>query len=146
VTVAVGPGGEAGIRADAQDVYWVPRPKWERVPSGVHIIDAAVDWMNPSSTSSATVSDPTTVQRIASLVNALPPSQPGVTSCPGDDGPEVTLWFLANDNKSDPLAKIVADGSGCGTVSAVVSNRRAPALSGGTTFVPKLEHLIGVGR
>jgi hypothetical protein len=144
ISVTSARGGGSAIRVDAEDIYWVPRPKWERVPAGVHIIDATIQRSNPTSTSSATVTDSATIKRIASLVNALPPDQPGVEACPGDDGPEITLWFLANDNKSDPLGKIVADGSGCGVVSAVVANRTAPALDGGYTLDPQLERILGL--
>src|SRR5580704_6569393 len=39
VAIAAAPGGGTAIRADALDVYWIPKPKWERVPAGVQQID-----------------------------------------------------------------------------------------------------------
>jgi hypothetical protein len=100
--------------------------------------------MNPPSTSSYTVAGPAKVAKVVKLVNALPPAQPWVTACPADFGPQVTLSFLANNDKTDPLAKVVADGSGCGVVSVVLSNRKAPALSDGDEFVARIEHLLGI--
>jgi hypothetical protein len=137
-------GGGTAVRIDAQDVYFVPRPKWERVPAGVDLIDVTVQRMNPSSTSSYTVSDRVKVAKVVSLVNALPPWQPGFRSCPKDVGPAVTLTFLANAGNTDPLAKVVADGSGCGVVSVVLSDRKAPPLSNGDEVVSHIQHLLGI--
>jgi hypothetical protein len=144
LSVAIVParGGGSAIRVDAEDIYWVPRPKSERVPKGVHLIDVTVQRMNPFSTSNLTVTNRAEVAKVIRLVDALPPAQPGVTACPADDGPEVTLHFLANNGKTVPLATVEADGSGCGGVSFRFTTQE-PGLSGGWTLDEQLERLLG---
>jgi hypothetical protein len=145
LSVAIVParGGGAAVRVDAEDIYWVPRPKLERVPAGVRLIDVSVQRMNPFSTSYLTVTNGAEVAKVIKLVNALPAAQPGVSSCPADDGPEVTLQLLANNDKTVPLATVVADGSGCGGVSFRRFATEEPGLSGGGTLDPQLEKLLG---
>lgn len=143
LSVAIVParGGGTAVRVDAEDIYWVPRPKSERVPTGARSIDVTVKRMNPFSTSHLTVTDRTEVAKVVRLVNALAPAQPGVSSCPGDDGPYVTLSFLAGDGKA--LAQAVVDGSGCGGVSFSLGGRQRAGLSGGWTLDEQLERLLG---
>jgi hypothetical protein len=142
VSITNARGGGTAIRVDAEDVYWVPKPKWERIPAGVGLIDVTVQRMNPSSTSHYTVTDMAKVTKIVKLVNALPPGQPGVIACPADGGPDVTLDFRSASGAT-PLATAIVDGSGCGGVSLMLRGKRAPFLSGGWTAVPRLGHLIG---
>jgi hypothetical protein len=142
VSVAAARGGGTAIRIDAQDIWWVPRPRSERVPAGVQLIDVTVQRLNPTSTTSLTVTDAAKVRRIVSLVNALPPAQPGAFSCPADFGPDVALSFRASASAT-PLARAVAQGSGCGGVSFTLHGRSEPGLSDGYELVSQLEKLLG---
>jgi hypothetical protein len=141
VSVAAARGGGTAIRIDAQDIWWVPRPRSERVPAGVQLIDVTVQRLNPTSTTSLTVTDAAKVRRIVSLVNALPPAQPGTYSCPADLGPSVTLSFRAAPGAT-PLAGAVADGTGCGGVTFTLGGKSEPGLSGGYDLVSQLEKLL----
>jgi hypothetical protein len=141
VSIAAARGGGTAIRIDAQDIWLLPRPRSERVPAGVQLIDVTVQRSNPTSTTSLTVTDAAKLRRIVSLVNALPPAQPGAFSCPADLGPSVTLSFRATPAAS-PLAVAVADGTGCGGVSFTLHGRSEPGLSGGYGLVSQLEKLL----
>ncbi len=146
VTIAAAPGGGTAIRADAQDVYWIPKPKWERVPGGVRQIDVSVERLNPTTgnrtTTSQTVTNASQIATIVSLVNALPPGQPWLLACPADLGPDVTLNFLTAPSAA-PLATLVAEGSGCGGVSLTLRGKTAPGLSNGPELDTRLGHLLG---
>jgi hypothetical protein len=143
VSIATASGGGTAIRADAEDVYWVPRPKWEKVPPGVNVIDVTVQRFNPQRSSSTTITDPTKIAKTVSLVDALAPAQPGVVFCPADFGPSVTLRFVSAPDAA-PLATVVGDGSGCGGISFALRGKQAPGLTGGFAFVPRIERLAGL--
>jgi hypothetical protein len=146
VTIAAARGGGTAIRADAQDVYWIPKPRWERVPAGVQQIDVSVQRLNESTgdttTTSQTVTNASQIATIVSLVNALPPAQPWVLMCPADLGPTVMLNFLSAPGAA-PLATAVAGGSGCGEVSFTLHGKTAPGLSDGPELDTRLGHLLG---
>jgi hypothetical protein len=146
VTIAAASGGGTAIRADAQDVYWIPKPRWERVPAGVQQIDVSVQRLNESTgkatTTSQTVTNASQIATIVALVNALPPAQPWVLFCPADLGPTVTLNFLSAPGAA-PLATAVADGSGCGGVSFTLRGRTAPGLGDSPELLTRLGHLLG---
>jgi hypothetical protein len=146
VTIAAARGGGTAVRADAQDVYWIPKPKWERVPAGVQQIDVSVQRLNQSTgkttTTSQTVTNASQIATIVSLVDALPPAQPWLLSCPADLGPTVTLNFLSTAGAT-PLATVVAGGSGCGGVSFTLHGKPAPELGNGAGLDTRLGHLLG---
>jgi hypothetical protein len=148
VSITAARGGGTAVRADAEDVWYLPRPSSERVPAGVQLIDVNVTRLNPSngsrSTSTMTVSTAAAVKKVVSLVNALPRAQPGAFSCPVDFGPDVTLKFLSAPGTA-PLAVATAQGSGCGTVTFTLAGKSEPPLSGGT-LVRQLEKLLGFTR
>lgn len=146
VSITAARGGGTAIRADAQDVYWIPKPKWERVPAGVTQIGVTVQRLNiktgKTTTTSQTVTDASQVAKIVSLVNALPGAQPWITACPLDAGPDVTLNFLPAAGAA-PLATAVADGSGCGGVSFSIRGKSEPGLSDGPTLDQQLGQMLG---
>jgi hypothetical protein len=146
VSITAARGGGSAIRADAQDVYWIPRPKWERVPAGVTQIGVTVQRPNimngKTTTTSQTVTDAKQVATIISLVNALPGAQPWMTACPIDAGPNVTLNFLAAAGAS-PLATAIADGSGCDGVSFALHGKQEPGLGNGSTLDQQLGRMLG---
>jgi hypothetical protein len=146
VSVTAARGGGAAVRADAQDVWLVPRPKWERVPRGVQSIGVTIRRTDiktgKTSASTQTVTSATTVAKIVRLVNALPAAQPGAEACPDDIGPELTLKFLSAPGAA-PLSTVVADRTGCGAVGMTLHGKQAPGLSGGYEFVPAVQRLLG---
>jgi hypothetical protein len=100
-------------------------------------------------TVSLTVSTPSTVRRIVSLIDSLPIVQPGSEACPGliGDAPVVTLAFRARAG-APPLARASQldyglDASPCNPMSFSVRGRAMMPLLGGTflTRVPRLLHV-----
>ncbi|HWE33599.1 MAG TPA: hypothetical protein VG410_08950 [Solirubrobacteraceae bacterium] len=146
VSIAAARGGGTAVRVDAEDVWFVPRPKRERVPAGVAAIELVDHKFNfrtgNTSTSSQTVTDAARVAKIVADVNALPPGQPGVEACPADVGPNVALKFY--DVPGGPIvAEADADGSGCGTVAFKLAGRTAPYLTDGSGLIAQLDSLLG---
>jgi hypothetical protein len=146
VSVAAARGRGAAIRADAEDVWVLERPRSERVPSGTAQIDVAVTRTDfktgHTSTTPQTVTKAATIQKVISLVDALPMDQLGAVPCPVDLGPDVTLKFLPASG-STPLAVATAQGEGCGLVSFTVESKAEPDLADGGTLVERLGRLLG---
>ena len=142
-------GGETGIRVDAQDVWIVPRPAIERVPSGVREIDITSARPHRRPIVSLRVTAPAEVRRIVSLIDRMETAQPGVTSCPAllADQPVVTFDFSAR--AGGPLlaqATLTAYGfpSGpCNAVSFKVHGRVQKPLLGGN-FLTQVERLLDI--
>ena len=137
----VGAGGGTALRADAEVMWFVLRPRWEKVPRDVSSLQVRSVANDPPRRRSLIVTSRSAIRRIVSMVNRLPAAQPVNQHCPKDSGPDVTLAFLqANGHK--PVAVVSADGSGCGGVRFTLRGRRGPALNGGRLLVSELESLL----
>ena len=143
VVATAGSGGGTGLRADAEVVWSVSRPRWERIPTGVRLV-TIVDHRVGHRAASAprTVTGRRKVGRIVALIDGLPRVQPGFLSCPADRGPLVDLTFRTSAG-APPVAVASADGGGCGVVTLRIRGRMAPALSGGPGVVKALDRLLG---
>ena len=84
------------------------------------------------------------VRRIVSMVDRLPAAQPGPVACPADVGPIVTLGFASAASGGHRLARVVADGGGCGFVALWIRGHRRPALQGGAGLIKFLGPLLGI--
>ena len=117
VSMAAARGGGTAVRIDAQDIYWVPRPRWERVPAGVQQIDVTVQRLKTADEHHVAdghrrgAGAPDRLARERAAAGAAV-----VSSCPVDLGPTVTLTFLQTA-AARRSRRAVADGSGCGDVS-----------------------------
>lgn len=145
VSITAARGGGTAVRVDAQDVWFVPRPEWERVPAGVtsiELVDHKFDFRTgKTSTSSRMVTDGTLVTKVVADVNALAPGQPGVEACPADIGPNVALKFY--DFRGGPVvAEADADGSGCGAVGFELGGRTEPYLTDAPGLIAQLDQLL----
>jgi hypothetical protein len=81
----------------------------------------------------ATITDPATLRRIASLLDSLPVFPRGALSCPMDTGQGLKLTFGGAGGRT--LAVVVADQTGCSTVSITAGGKSLPALAHGSSFV-----------
>jgi hypothetical protein len=142
VTATAARGGGTALRADAEVVWSVVRPRWERIPAGVRIVRITDERLGRPGAAPQTVTGRRKVDRIVALINRLPQLQPGVFSCPADRGPDVGLSFETAPAAA-PVAIAHADGSGCGVVTLRVRGRTAPALSGGPGVIKALDRLLG---
>ena len=141
VTSAV--GGGSAVRADAQAVWVLARPAWERVPSDARSVTITATRGPGVSSTPVTLTAPVKLRAIARLLDGLPVFQPGTYACPADDGVGLELSFRAAANPQ-PVARVDADTTGCGGVSFSVGNRAGPVLYGGYELANLLAHLGGM--
>ncbi len=138
VSVAGAPGGRTAVRADSFAAGMVPRPGWERVPSGVSSINVAVQQSDGrGSYPVATITQPALVTRVVTAFDSFPIVQPGnVFSCPVilASSPELHFQFLS------PAGAQLANAAeeACGGVAFSVGDRSGPALEPGVDLTQLL--------
>ncbi len=76
------PGGSTAMRADAADMWDIPRPSFERIPSRASVLDVSVGRPHARPSLALTVTDRAKVKKIANAINALPTAQPIAIACP----------------------------------------------------------------
>ena len=130
------PHHRTGVRADAQDIWVLPRPAGEKVPAAVREVDVRTRKAHVRVTSAAKV------RRIVRLFDALPVVQPGFYGCPPDTirRPPMSLRFLSA--RGALLARASVPGSfstgSCAPIEFWIGSHRQKPLSG---------HLYGqIGR
>ena len=143
VTVAAARGGGTAVRADAQVVWLLKRAASERIPAGARAVIAsertAFGPQGPWN-----VAGLARVKRAVSIIDALPVFQPGVFSCPADNGPIVTLTFTSAASGGHRLATAIVDGGGCEAVQLWLNGRREHALQGNPGLLNQLSSALGV--
>jgi hypothetical protein len=136
---------KTGVRIDAE-VTWLPaKPSMDQVPSGLTVLTAVLSH-GPNSLNRGygptTTTNPVTIAAVRTLVNALPVSSPGATSCPEDFGQTLTLAFRSKMG-ANPVVVVSADVSGCQGVTVTRAGAAAgPSLSG-MGFTSAVEHALG---
>jgi hypothetical protein len=135
------PHHQTGIRADAQDVWIVPRPADETLPAGVREIDVK------TSKAHVHVTSKPKVRGIMRLFDALPIVQPGhVPGCPPDTirRPPMSLRFLSASGVL--LARASVPGSfaigACAPIEFWIGSHREKPLSG--HLYDRVEQLLRV--
>lgn len=130
-----------GVRADAQDIWIVPRPAREKVPTAVRVIDVRTRKRHVRLTSAVKV------RRLAQLFDSLPVVQPGgVYHCPPDTirRPRMSLRFFSANGAL--LARASVPGSfsigSCAPIEFWIGSHRQKPLSG--HLYSRIERLIGV--
>ena len=98
------PNGQTAVRADAEVVWVLPRPASEQIPSDARLLTVSVRRAGKHVTS-VTVSKPSTVRRLAAVIDSLETVQPYTTSCsqPVRNGPKISFSFRAT-RTGPPLA------------------------------------------
>jgi len=150
VDVAVVPlaGGAAGVRADAQVIWYPTRPAAETVPPGERHVVVAVSAGStigaaPAVLSVRTLTDPVAVAELATKVDGMALQVPGARSCPAGlaSSPRLTLVFAGAAGV--PEVRVVDDTGGCGEVTFAVGRTQEPALVDGGLF-HLVDRLLGV--
>jgi hypothetical protein len=140
VTVAHASGAGTALRADAQVEWLARRTAAERIPARVDAIEISDRRVQGSSPGPWKVIERSLVRRIVTLINALPLGPAGPFACPNDVGPYVALTF---SSAGHTVARVIADGSGCGFVHLSIGRRDEPFLAGGAGLVKRLSSLLG---
>jgi len=140
--------GKTGIRVDAEVGWQPPRPAADEVPSTARVVTIAEETTMESAAgppAPVTITDPTVVARLATLVNGLPisPLNNGVTiSCPAAFGAFLTLTFRASPG-ARVLAKVQTDQS-CGVTIFSANPNQALALTQPSTLDQQLLTIAGL--
>jgi hypothetical protein len=131
VTLAKLPGGATGMLAEADVVWETPRAETSRIPGGSRIMKVTqyAGMNHRSSPEPFTIRSPERIERVVALLNALPAAQPGVSSCPADEGTRVTLTFYRRPH-TRPLATAQIAAGGCGGVALMVHHTEEGLQSG----------------
>jgi hypothetical protein len=140
--VSAARGGGAALRVDAEFVWVLVRSPAERIPAGVHAVRVTEQRLGGPSRGPWTITSEARVARAVAVIDRLPSSQPGISSCPNDTGPNVTLKFLSRSGAD--LATAVVDGGGCLGVTLSIHGRRRHALDGNAKLVNQLSTALGL--
>jgi hypothetical protein len=146
------PDGSTAVRADAQDVWEVPRPASERVPSSARILNIFVV-SRPSrglthTSLSITVTDTDEVSTIAAMIDRLATRQPFSTMCRAgeEEGPLVVFDFRASQ-RGPVLAQASHEASGEGPCTPMylwIYKHKQTPLTDGSSLIQQAEKLLHV--
>lgn len=145
------PGGSTAIRADAADMWDIPRPASERIPSRASVLEVSMARPGARPSLSLTVTDRTKVTKIARAIDRLPTVQPLAIACPDIqfDVPTVTFTFRGS-SRGPALAQASEPTSASGPLSPcepmrfTLAGRGLTPLLGGATVVEQAQVLLGV--
>ena len=148
--VGLSSGGTA-LRADAKVQWIVPRPRAERIPGSVRVLDVTVGPPHGQPSTRAGVVNRAKVARVASWINGLPTAQPGAWSCPSwsVDAPVVTFTFRRALGgpavaQATELAAATEPTTPCDAMTLTIAGRRWTPLLGGAAVVRDAQRLLGV--
>jgi hypothetical protein len=145
------PHGSTGVRADAQDVWVVPRPAGERIPASARVLTVTVGRRSYRPSLSMTVTDTAKVSKIAAMIDRLATLQPGAILCPAfpGNGPFVTFSFTATQG-GPLLAQATEPGwareptTACDPMALTILGHAWTPLLGGASVVRRSQALLGV--
>jgi hypothetical protein len=110
--------GEVTLRVDVQEVWYPSRPTWSYVSSDASSVTATVRvGVGETHPKTATSTNPSVVASLGRLVNAMPVSPFGVTSCPAFTGQRFTLEFRGPGSSPVIVSGLTAE---CGGISLSV--------------------------
>jgi hypothetical protein len=150
VTATALPDGETGIVAEAQSDWIVPRPTSERIPSSTGEIDITSGAPGQPPEESLSVTDPSQVRKIVSLIDALPVAQPIIYGCPPQIDPRLVTMTFRPATGGLTLAVLTysafrpwsGPGGGCNPVELTIGGRHQDPLIGGD-FLDTIGRLLG---
>jgi hypothetical protein len=143
--------GRTAVRVDAEVQWSVPRPSAERIPRSVRVLEVSVGPPGSAPSTRVIVVNRARVWRIASDINALEITQPGVWNCPSwsPDAPVVTFTFRHDLDgavvaRASELAAATEPTTPCDPMTLTIEGRRWHPLLGGAAVVRTAQRLLGV--
>jgi hypothetical protein len=142
------PNGSTAVMAETQDIWAMPRPASEQIPSSVRVLDVAVFHVGEKQRRllSITVTDPATVSQIAAKINHLAAQQPdeGFFCRAEARGPIVVFAFKAT--RGGPvLAQAQQEQRGCHAPMFLrINEHRQTPLTEGFSVIEQAEKLLHV--
>jgi hypothetical protein len=151
VEVVALPGGNTGVRADAQVQWIIPRPRGERIPSRARLLEVTVARPRAAALVKRTVTDRRRVHRIAAMIDSLQTVQPEAINCPSypADAPVVTFTFRAVSggpalaHASEP-AYATEPTTPCDPMTIAIEGRRWTPLLGGAAVVHAAQQMLRI--
>jgi hypothetical protein len=140
------------VRADAQDVWDVPRPASERIPSSARVLEVGLVSRRHGQRRDAsllvTVTDAVNVSKIAAAIDRLALRQPFSSTCRAEEGegPLAILDFRARLH-GPVLAQASEEASGggpCEPMHLWIDRHAQSALDGGYSVVQEAERLLRI--
>ena len=92
------------------------------------------------STSSVTITNQAEIDRVAAIINGLPPAPTGVFSCPADSGGALTLDFESDSGAMLEQASMGA--TGCGGSAVTIDGKQSNRASDRDT-VAEIQRILG---
>lgn len=153
VTVTSLQANVAGVLAQAESEWIVPRPASEQIPAGVNELDVASAKFNGPTTLARSVTNPGEVRAIVSLIDAMPIVQPVAYSCPAlmTKGARLLTFGFRGRSGGPLLAQatyvdyppLTAPSGPCSPIGLRIRGRRQDPLIGGN-FVAQAQRILGV--
>jgi hypothetical protein len=145
------PNGSTGVIADASDMWDIPRPARERIPSSAVVLEVAVTRPHTRPSTSITVTDTDTVAKIAALIDALETVQPVAISCPMIPVELALVTFTFRAAQSGPVLAQASEPAGasesiseCEPMQLTIAGIAQTPLLGGPSVVARTQALLGV--
>jgi hypothetical protein len=143
------PSGSTGVLAESEDMWDRPKPTGERIPSSARVLAVAVTHPHQRPSPSIIVTDPATVAKIATAIDALETVQPVAIVCPMIPVEQafVTLTFSATRGgpvlarASEPASAAISE---CEPMQLTISGHAQTPLLDGATVVALAQKLLGV--
>ena len=151
-SVIAGPEGSTLLRADAQDVWIVPRPLSDLILRPVRVLE--VRGLAAATPRTVTIARPKAVEKIATLINGLAVSQPGdpepdggpIAACPKLPSKLGGLRLIFREiPNGPPVAEAVQmrPADLCNPLRLKIPGHPQVPLSGGGVVVRRLRMLLG---
>jgi hypothetical protein len=133
VVEVVQDGAKTAIRVDAQVTWQSAVPASEKVPAAAKAVTISMglgaNQGGKKPPKPVTITAPAKVGELRALINSLPPSPPGMFSCPAGFGDNLVLTFRVRPG--GPALVVATDMlSGCPAVDLVIGGKSQPSLSG----------------
>jgi hypothetical protein len=147
------PGGFTGVRADARDVWEMPRPASERIPSSARVLDVYFVPARPIGrpvrpSLSITVTDTANVSKIAAMIDHLATRQSVATMCRAGEGEGPLVIFNFRARQGGPVLAQASKEAGpegpCEPMHLWIYKRKQTPLVGGYAIIQESEKLLHV--
>ena len=150
VEVVALPGGQSGVRADAQDIWLAPSPPADFVPASARLLEVEVTISGQEPVLAKRTADSQTVAAVRAMIDRMPLNPGGVCyGKPGGRGAQATFTFRAA--RGDPplavasvTADVEAEEGPCQALTLSLSARRRTVRLEWGPFIREVQSLLGV--
>lgn len=145
------PNGSTGVLADVGDMWDIPRPASERIPSSASILEVALTRPHKRPSPPVTTANAHTVVEIAASIDDLETVQPIAISCPAIPVERAFVTFTFRATQSGPVLAQASDPVGasesiseCEPMRLTIAGSAQTPLLGGPSVLARAQALLGV--